>query len=70
MTTRKGFVQRYNDQAAVTADQIIAGVHIGQNPTTKPFHYICEKCVQMAEAVIRTCWPSAAAGAPRAAGGR
>lgn len=32
MPTRKGFVQGYNVQVAVTADQVIAAVQIGQSP--------------------------------------
>ena len=32
MPTRRGFVQGYNAQVAVTADQIIVAVQLGQNP--------------------------------------
>jgi hypothetical protein len=32
MPTRKGFLQGYNAQVAVTADQVIAAVQIGQSP--------------------------------------
>jgi len=32
MPTRRGFLQGYNVQVAVTADQIIAAVQLGQNP--------------------------------------
>lgn len=33
MPTRKGFVQGYNTQVAVTSDQLIVAVSVGQNPT-------------------------------------
>jgi len=32
MPTRRGFLQGYNAQVAVTSDQIIAAVHVGQSP--------------------------------------
>ena len=32
MPTRKGWIQGYNAQVAVTADQIIVAVSLGQNP--------------------------------------
>jgi hypothetical protein len=33
MPTRRGFVQGYNAQVAVTGDQIIVAVPVGQSPT-------------------------------------
>ena len=32
MPTRRGFLQGYNAQVAVTSDQIIAAVQVGQSP--------------------------------------